>query len=305
MLRILLAVFASAVAPATARASCHDDAVRIELGAGDEATGAALRTLLGEPEASPGWLLTVAGPRSEVRHRATGERYARTLPPDSSAYERALAALELLGAARAACTDRGVTAEARLPSAPEAAPVPSPPGPSACSMSVVAAARFDGEVDGPWMLRPSLALELGFARDGDAPHPFVGVEAAVLGLYERSARDQALAVRYERHDAALRLGVGLPIDRLTVLLAASIGVTLRDVTGIDEGAAVGHRLDVGAILGTDVQLRIALIGPLGLRVAGGLSFVPEVGTYRAAGAPVVTEQGVRMVATVGLDLEVR
>jgi hypothetical protein len=298
VLRLALALILSV--PATARAGCADDPVQIlEAAEADHATGEALRTLLGEPE-RPGWQLRLEGGRSEARHPRTGERYARTLPAESSPYERALAALELLGAARAACTDRSAVVTPPVPA--PSTPAPSPPP---LSLTFAAGARFDGEMGGPWLVRPTLAVELGFARDRMSPYPLIGLEAAAFGLYQRSAREQDLVIRYERHDAVLRVGVGIPVEGLTLFFAALGGVTVRDVTGLDEGAAAGHRLDVGAILGADAQLRLALFGPLGLRVGAALVVAPEVATYRAAERPVVTEDPLRFGGTVGLDLELR
>lgn len=293
MLAWLLAL-ASFAPPA--RASCHDDPVLVaEASEADAATGAAVRTLLGEPEGSPGWRLSLEGGRAEIHHARLGERYARSLPLDSSAYDRALAAIELLVAARAACTDRAMVPEA------EPAPVATA---SPISLGIALLGRFDGEVDGPWLVRPSLAVELGFARSGADPSPFVGLEVAALGVFGRAA-SQDRAVRYERHDLVLRAGVQIPVDRLTLFLSGSAGVTLRDVSGTDDGVPAAHRLDVGAVLGAEAQLRVTLVGPLGLRLAGGLSFLPEAITYRGSGAPVITEQFVRVWAALGLDVELR
>jgi hypothetical protein len=286
--------------PCLARASCDEDPVAVTVASEqDAATRDATVLLLGGGLGEGGWIVAIDGPRTIATHRPTGQRFARTLAAESTAYDRALAALELIEAARAACTDEPAPAVAERSAT---VPVPAPSG-AGVSFAAYAGARFDADADGPWLLRPTLGVELGALRGQTPVFLSLALEAAALGAYVREHARQGLAVRYERHDASLAVGLGVPIDAVTLLIRASGGVSIRDVTALVDGAPGGHRLDVGPIVGLGVTFRLRLVGPLGLRLMGELVVAPTVSTYRAAGIALITEQNMRLATTIALDLE--
>jgi hypothetical protein len=302
-LHLLLSLLTLAASRGAAQDTCHDDAsVRVTaVGTADQATAHAVSTLLapGNP-ATPSWELVIAGPRTVVRHVRSAEHFARTLAPESTAYDRALASIELLNAARAAACGNDVAVDAAP--APEPEPVPSPPVRSETSLGVMAGVRFDADPDGPWMIRPTVQLDVGLLRGG-AVHLVVGVQASGFGVFAREAEQADLEVRYERHDVALELGGALALDALTLSARVSVGVTVRDVSVLDGDTARAHRVDAAATLGAVIALRVPLVGPLGLRLSGELVGVPSPITYRVAGDRVITEGDLRLAGSVGLDLE--
>lgn len=306
-LHLLLLALALAPSRGAAQDGCRDDAgVRVTGAAdADRATADAVETLLrpGNPP-SPTWQLLIAGPRTVVRHVPSAEHFARTLAPESSTYDRALAAVELLNAARAAaCIDRASDA-ATDDEGPTPPIEPAPHDEVWTSLGVIAGVRFDADPDGPWMIRPSLALDVGVLRGGPA-HLVFGLQASGFGVFSREADQPGRELRYERHDVALTLGGALVLGALTLSARVSGGVTIRDVTVLDGSSALGHRLDVGPTVGAVVALRIPLLGPLGFHLSGELLGLPSPITYRIAGERVLSEGDVRLAGTVGLDLELR
>lgn len=262
----------------------------------DAATLSALEELLASDVRSGAavWRLTLAGPRATVRHRG-GDQFGRTL--DGTAYARALAAAELLNAARAAVC--GTEEASTSPSPP---PVGAPPS---ISLAVGVGGRFDADIDGPWLVRPTAFLDLSLLRDA-AVFLSLTLEGSALGTHTRGASQRGEAsvlVRYERHDVALGAGIGLRLGSLTLAARFLVGVSVRDVTALSDDVTLAHRLDVGATLGGALSVRVPLLGPIGLRLAADLMGVPEGFGYRARGEPVVVEAPVRIGTLVGLDLE--
>lgn len=277
-----------------AQAGCADDPVVLGIASdADAATREAAMTWLSGELGPGGWSVAIDGPRTIVTHGPTGQRFARSLPVESTAYDRALATIELLGAARAACTDVPAPATEEVPA----------PATASVSFAAQAGVRFDADIGGPWLLRPTLGIELGLLRGAAPVFVSVALEGSALGVYQRDDARQGLGIRYERHDATLAAGIGLPIEALTVFVRATGGVSIRDVTATVDGAVGGHRSDVGAVLGLSLGCRLRLVGPLGLRLAVDLSVVPTVATYRADGIALVTEQSTRLSSALLLDLE--
>lgn len=262
----------------------------------DAAMLSALEELLGSDLRSGAevWRLTLAGPRATVRHRS-GDQFGRTV--DGTAYARALAAAELLNAARAAVCG---TDEASMSASP-----PSVAVNSSIALAVGVGARFDADLDGPWLVRPAGFVDLSLLRDAPV-FLSLTLEGSALGVYARGASqhgEASVLVRYERHDVALGAGIGVRLGSLTLGARFLVGVSIRDVTALSDDVTLAHRLDVGAAVGGALSLRVPLLGPLGLRLAADLMGVPEAFGYRARGEPVVVEAPVRIGTLIGLDLE--